>query len=250
MSKARWIVLVVALTTGCLFLVAPLPAPAAWFVLALIPLTAGSIAQARVLSRLDSHEVRRVPIYASSACTLWLLAGAAVGVAALSEFTAGMIGLRALPLDVTIAWIVFGLAAALLVLAAGKMLNLKEAPLLLLLLPTNRRERIAFTALSVTAGVTEELVFRGFLIAALGFLTGSIWVAALLAAALFAALHAYQSWTGAIAAGLLGFALSVPFIVSGSILPSMVAHAAIDIIAGLWLIHYVTKTGTGARPEV
>ena len=58
----------------------------------------------------------------------------------------------------------------------------------------------------------------------------------LVAAALFAGMHAYQSWYGAAAAGILGFALSVPFIVSGSIIPSMAAHAGIDLIAGLWLI--------------
>ncbi len=40
---------------------------------------------------------------------------------------------------------------------------------------------------------------------------------------------------GALRAAALGALLALPLLLTGSLLPSMIAHAGIDILAGLWL---------------
>ena len=89
--------------------------------------------------------------------------------------------------------------------------------------------------MSITAGICEELVFRGFLIPAIGSAIGALGLAAVIAAAVFGLVHAYQGFGGAVRAALLGAMLSLPLLVAGSILPAVLAHAAIDVIGGYWL---------------
>ena len=64
-------------------------------------------------------------------------------------------------------------------------------------------------------------------------------LAATLSIAAFAASHAYQGWTGTARVAILGTLLTIPFLVTGSIYPSMIAHAAIDILSGLILADWL-----------
>jgi membrane protease YdiL (CAAX protease family) len=65
----------------------------------------------------------------------------------------------------------------------------------------------------------------------------SALLAVLIGSAVFGWMHAYQQSRGAVRAGVLGAMLAVPAVLSGSVLPSMIAHAAMDIISGLFLRH-------------
>ena len=51
----------------------------------------------------------------------------------------------------------------------------------------------------------------------------------------FGAVHAYQGWSGAVRAGLLGFVFGVVVLLTGSVWPAVLAHAGLDLLAGLWL---------------
>jgi uncharacterized protein len=66
-------------------------------------------------------------------------------------------------------------------------------------------------------------------------------VAVLVSIGVFAASHAYQGWIGVLRVALLGVVLTAPFLLTGSVYPSIIAHAALDILAGLvfaeWLRH-------------
>jgi len=88
---------------------------------------------------------------------------------------------------------------------------------------------------SLTAGSCEELVFRGFLISLLVNAWGSPALAVVLSSAAFGWMHAYQEPGGAIRAALLGAALALPVVLYGSVIPSMIAHTAIDVISGILL---------------
>jgi len=59
-----------------------------------------------------------------------------------------------------------------------------------------------------------------------------LWAVALVAAALFGVAHAYQGARGMLRTGLLGLVLWATYLVTGSILPAMVLHAAIDVRSG------------------
>jgi membrane protease YdiL (CAAX protease family) len=98
-------------------------------------------------------------------------------------------------------------------------------------------------ALACTAGVSEEFLYRGFLIAVFVRLfadsTLSVWIAALLSSALFGIGHLYQGKRGIITTFIVGILFSAIRIWSGSLVPAMVAHAAVDLVAGLGVAKFV-----------
>lgn len=97
------------------------------------------------------------------------------------------------------------------------------------LLPRNRPELGWGAALSVNAGVVEELLFRLALPALLVVVTGEPISAFLLAALLFGALHAYQGWVGVLATTVVGLLFTALYAVSGSIGLAMLVHALFDL---------------------
>ncbi len=97
------------------------------------------------------------------------------------------------------------------------------------MLPRNRRELGLGAALSVNAGVVEELAFRLALPAALFGATGSAVAAVLGSLVLFGALHVYQGVAGVIGSALIGALFMLAYLVSGSILLPIVLHALFDL---------------------
>jgi membrane protease YdiL (CAAX protease family) len=107
------------------------------------------------------------------------------------------------------------------------------------LLPETSQERRWFAAISITAGVCEEILFRGFLI---GFLMRlpvglhlPISVALVLSAVAFGLNHIYQGKTGLISTALGGLAFGGLFLLTGNLLLPMLFHAAADL-QGLFIL--------------
>jgi membrane protease YdiL (CAAX protease family) len=98
-------------------------------------------------------------------------------------------------------------------------------------LPHTRRELHQFFTLSATAGIVEEIVYRGYLIWLFG-LYMPLWAAALLSSLVFGLGHSYQGIDGGIRTGLLGLMLALLYLGSGSIWLPILAHALIDILQG------------------
>lgn len=211
----------------------------AWTVILLVPLPALMIVEARRLLELET--IPRRQAYLSSIISLWLLALATLAVQVFSGM-GGPSDLRAmLVLDVRgAAWAAAATAAGIAVLFAFRAAGLREAPLMHQLLPQTRRERALFVGVSLTAGICEEFIYRGFLLSALQYST-PLPVALVLSSGAFGVAHAYQQPLGAVRAALLGALLAVPVLVTGSLLPSMLAHALIDILSGLWLARYLLR---------
>jgi membrane protease YdiL (CAAX protease family) len=99
------------------------------------------------------------------------------------------------------------------------------------LMPRAGSEFKLFAALACTAGLCEEFLFRGYL----------GWVAALVLpfplapaaqALVFGICHAYQGWRGIILTTFAGAFLTAVVLVTGSLWPSMVIHALMDLHAG------------------
>jgi len=100
------------------------------------------------------------------------------------------------------------------------------------LLPRTRREWPHFSLLALTAGVCEELLFRGFLVWVLGHALGSPWAVMGAQAVLFGLAHAYQGPRGMLLTGALGAFLGAVVWVTGSLWAAMVIHALMDLNAG------------------
>jgi uncharacterized protein len=108
----------------------------------------------------------------------------------------------------------------------------KAAERLSYLLPSNSEERIWWwPALCITAGFCEEVLYRGFLLRY--FHTSpfhlSLTSTLVVAAVIFGIGHLYQGVKPALATVVLGFALSCVFVVTGSLLIPIIAHALLDL---------------------
>jgi len=116
--------------------------------------------------------------------------------------------------------------------AAQVRTELRRSPSIEKILPKTETDYRLFQGLSISAGITEEILYRGYLIWAFSFWMES-WLAALLALAVFALAHLYQGTSEAILkVTLTGGALSLLYLLSGSLLPAILLHAAIDLTSG------------------
>ncbi|MFH1754204.1 MAG: type II CAAX endopeptidase family protein [Candidatus Latescibacterota bacterium] len=139
------------------------------------------------------------------------------------------------------------IACALLVLqtivvlrSRGKLQEVREQiKPLQALLPHDKREIRAFTALSITAGICEELLYRGFLFAFLSSMLG-VWQAALLSSLAFGVGHAYQGLTGILKTGAVGLVMAGLLLLTGSLWAPMILHAMLDVNSG-YLGHKAIK---------
>ncbi len=109
--------------------------------------------------------------------------------------------------------------------------------------PVGSVEIVGFAFVALTAGICEEILYRGWLVNFLGALAGSIWIGMIAAAVLFGIGHAYQGRQGIIATGLLGVLFGSMFVLVRSLVPGQVIHAAIDLVNGILAGGVVQRLG-------
>jgi membrane protease YdiL (CAAX protease family) len=99
------------------------------------------------------------------------------------------------------------------------------------ILPVTPPERWTFAAISVGAGFSEELLFRGFLMDYLGqnFASLDTWALVLISSVIFGFAHLYQGWRGTVLTGVLGGAFGMLYTFTGSLLAPAAIHAAVDL---------------------
>jgi len=102
-------------------------------------------------------------------------------------------------------------------------------------LPSNNRELAHFTFAAFTAGVCEEIIFRGFFINYLLAFSGHTiigqWSAILLPALLFSVVHIYQGHKAVLKILLAGILFGIIYYWSGSLLIVILLHFLMDMIS-------------------
>jgi len=96
------------------------------------------------------------------------------------------------------------------------------------LIPHSAKEGQLFNALSVTAGICEELLYRGFLIAYFGAFVEAV----VLSSIAFGFGHMYQGKIGIVKTGGIGLALAGLYVLTGSLWAPMVLHVLVDVNSG------------------
>ncbi|MFN3932725.1 MAG: CPBP family intramembrane glutamic endopeptidase [Brevundimonas sp.] len=101
------------------------------------------------------------------------------------------------------------------------------------MLPRSNREMVLFAAVSITAGICEELIFRAFLpryfmAEPFGF---SMLPAVAVSALMFALAHAGQGWRGMIVAAAGALFFSGAYYATGTLLVPIVLHVVLDLRA-------------------
>lgn len=125
-------------------------------------------------------------------------------------------------------WVVWEAAARLMHFIVGSSSSASVTDLL----PQRATEILFWCGLSVSAGVCEEIVFRGYLQQQFHALTGSATAAVLFQAVLFGAGHAYQGTRQVIIITALGGLYGALAAWRGTLRPGMIAHAWSDINSG------------------
>jgi len=119
-------------------------------------------------------------------------------------------------------------------------------------LPTTLRERSWFFARAGTAGICEEVLYRGFMI---WYLIAWAWayaphqaflMAAVASSLLFGAGHGYQGVRGVLLTAVVGGFLATVYWITQSLIAGMLVHALMDLHAGY--LSYVAYRRVRERP--
>ena len=106
-----------------------------------------------------------------------------------------------------------------------------------LALPRTKNEKLHFFGVSLTAGISEEIVFRGFLFFVLQNILPNLpmIIIPLITCAIFGVLHIYQGIYGIIKTSIAGILLGYLYLVTGSIIPGIIIHFLLDFSAAFVL---------------
>jgi membrane protease YdiL (CAAX protease family) len=100
--------------------------------------------------------------------------------------------------------------------------------------PCNTVEALAFFALVATVALCEEFLYRGFVQGVFdSFPCGFPWLGLVVSAVFFSFAHIYQGKRGLVVTFLVGLLFAVVRFWTGSLVPSVMAHFAADLVAGL-----------------
>ena len=199
------------------------------------------------LPSVDTRE--KLVLYAVTIAFQWVLVGLVAWRSLVRGLTLQELGLGSQNWVETVVAGVFGA----ILIGGLQWLNLRrigrmegEAPELLRklakrLLPVNFMEYLPYSALAITAGVCEEFVYRGFVIAAISRVGLPLGLIVIISSVLFGLAHAYQGRSGILSTGIFGVFLAIGRLSLGSLVPVMMWHAALDLAAGLAAPKYLLK---------
>ena len=101
------------------------------------------------------------------------------------------------------------------------------------LLPQTQLEIFLWILTAITAGICEEIIFRGYFQRQFSAWTGNVPAGVLLSAAIFGAAHIYQGWRSAMVILVYGLLFGILAEARNSLRPGMMTHAWHDGFAGL-----------------
>ena len=137
----------------------------------------------------------------------------------------------------------FELTALVVLGLIGHLLRTEpNAKNLQFMMPVGALELSVWLVLSLTAGICEETIFRGYFQRQFIGWTGNTVIGILISAVLFGAIHIYQGWKQTIVIGVFGTMFGVLAVLRKSLKPGMMAHSFQDASSGI-LLMLATKYG-------
>jgi len=226
-----------------------------FFVLGVIVPLRGRARLQQLLAKPRVESAERLWLYGSTIAFQWLAAGVAAWRAWAHGFSSEQLGL-AIPGRVRLL-VITALGAALIVTLQwlnlrrmGRSTSPMRRPLQALaerILPQSMVELVPFFALAITAGLCEEFLYRGFAMAVLSRTGLPAGVVILLSSILFGLAHLYQGRAGFVSTMVLGILFGTSRTALGNLVPVMVWHIGVDLVAGIagprYLVHKQQVSG-------
>lgn len=186
-----------------------------------------------------SARINRIVFYIVTMVTEWLMLGVVLlGVRLHRSPLSTVLGerwrsVREVARDIGIAAVFWFVSAIILSATIGQPKEAAPNDVVQALLPNGPLESTLWVALSITAGICEEAIYRGYLQRQLIAMSKSATIGILGTAVLFGAGHAYKGGAGAIRIVLFGAMFGVLAYWRKSVRPGMIAHAFTDAFAGV-----------------
>jgi uncharacterized protein len=217
-----------------------------WHTAVVILILLGMSAFGSVHVKQAGFATHHLPQYLTTICFEWALLGFVwIGLRLRRVPLASLMGVRrrglqGLGLDLAFAGI-FWIMAMVLLAAVAILLRLVHvggaAPQKALagLAPQSALDVVLWVGLCVTAGICEELIFRGYFLRQFAVLGRKVWVGVLISSLLFGASHGYEGLTTMLVITVYGAMFCVLAQKSGSLRPGMMAHCWHDLFTGITL---------------
>ena len=212
--------------------------------LAVILPLGGNVSMRQLRRRIDAGYVhtRRVTDYRNNMLIMWLVTACTVALWMVLERDLRGLGIAGIDAGAGPATLALLLAALLVgtnlyfsvrVRKSGAAADelVRQTRRFDFMLPHTRRELRWFYGVSFTAGITEEVLYRGFLITYCNAFM-PLPAAMILASLAFAGAHGYQGFAGAVRAFIIALVLAAIFVMTKSILLAAVAHVLVDAVSG------------------
>ncbi len=212
------------------------------FVIAIVYPVAGFIGFHRLLKRVAAGEpVKRLELYRNTLIGHWSLFFIFIAIWIYTAREWSAVGLEFDPdLWTGIGAVLTVLAIIVLLLQIRQVQSATQEEIdklskrfgkLAIIIPRNGAELAGFYGLAVTAGVVEEILWRGFMIWYLNQFM-PLWAAALISTIGFGLAHAYQGAANLPQITAVSAVMTALYLLSGSIWLPMILHAAVDILQG------------------
>ncbi len=101
------------------------------------------------------------------------------------------------------------------------------------LAPTTPLDFLMWFLVCLSAGICEELVFRGYLLRQFSSIGGKIWIGVVLSSLVFGASHGYEGMAVMIVIFVYGVLFCLLVLKSKSLVPGMIAHGWQDFFTGI-----------------
>lgn len=166
-------------------------------------------------------------LFGLGAIALWVLQGrplSAIGLAA----PRGWPVLPALAISAAVVWFLAAQLARVKRMTKRPVVGVEDLESVRALLPESRHELRAFVVVALSAGVFEEILYRGYLIAYLESYM-PLWAAVVVSSVAFAYGHVYQGFATLPKIFVLSLGSAGLYLWTGSLLLPMILHAFIDI---------------------
>jgi uncharacterized protein len=227
-----------------------------WHTALMVVLIIGlSVAGARQLHSFGNHPLHLVANYSLTIAYEWILAALALWGIHMRKIPLRQLlgeqrpGARAWLVDAGLALAYWVIAVMLLALLGKALVEIsgshidpqKIGDVTQRLAPVSGFEMTLFLVLSVSAGICEELVFRGYLQQQFARMGRSIWAGVVLSALVFGCAHGYEGVAGVLLIAAYGAMFGVLAVLRRGLRTGMIAHAWHDSISGIALVllrHY------------